>query len=200
MPSASETYLERLWKIFKQATGWDGQGTAPASVTLSTSFGAGENHLGAVGGHTDIIDVTVLMTLHATYVANDFVGLSGVPLTFAGCARKNGGTGLIVSAELIDYALQSVAGELWLFNTPIVPPADSAAWTITDAELLTLVCVIPFSTYYASALNSASPVGNLTYPFKCRATSTSLSGAFVTRGAPAYNSGDVTFRLGVLQD
>jgi hypothetical protein len=116
-------------------------------------------------------------------------------------ARVNAGTGIIVSAELIDFAVQSVAGELWLFDTTFSPPADSAAWDITDAVSLTLIGVIPFSTYYASASNSVS-MGNVGQgiPFKCGAGVTTIFGAFVTRGAPAYASGDISFRLGVVQD
>jgi hypothetical protein len=164
------------------------------------SLTAGETHIGSVGGHSAISTVAIAMTTHATYAANDFVGTDGTPLTFAGCARVNAGSGVIVGATLIDYALQSVAGELWLFDTTFTPPADSAAWTLSDAHAALCIGVIPFSTYYASALNSVSVVNNLGMTFVCGAASKSLFGAFVTRGAPAYASGDLTIRLRILQD
>jgi hypothetical protein len=144
------------------------------------------------------VDVVPTLTVHATYVSGDYVGESGVAMTFAGCARGAAGTGKVTGAVLIDYALQSVAGELWLFDTAPTPPNDSAAWTITDANAARCIGVIPFALYYASALNSVAPVSNLSIPYKCAATS--LFGCFVTRGAPAYASGDLTFRLFIDQD
>jgi hypothetical protein len=159
-----------------------------------------EIHLGAVGGHTACVDVTPVLTVAATYVANDYVGTSGAAMVFAGCARIDAGTGIVIGAVLVDYALQSLPGELWLFDTGPTPPNDSAAWTITDAMAKRCIGVIPFNTYYASAVNSISPVGNLCIAFQCLSTSRALYGCFVTRGAPAYASGDLTFRLRVMQD
>jgi hypothetical protein len=160
---------------------------------------AGENHIGAVGGNTVSILVTPTLTTHASYIANDFVGTDATPMTFAGATRLAAGSGIIQSAELIDYALQSVAAELWLFNATVTAPADSAAWSISDADSLKCIGVIPFSTYYASALNSVSQVDNIGKAFVLPA-GTSLFGCLVTRGAPAYASGDVSVRLVVLQD
>ena len=154
----------------------------------------------AMGGYSTEIDVTPTLTIHATYIANDYVGTSGTAMTFAGCARANGGTGYIQSAIVIDSALQSVTGELWLFDTAPTPPADSAAWSISDADAAHCIGVIPFSIYYASALNSVSPYIGNPVGFKCAAGATALYGCFVTRGAPAYADGDLTFRLVIVQD
>ena len=153
-----------------------------------------------VGGKSITITVTPTLSVAASYVANDYIGTSDTPMTFAAAALTAGGSGLIVSAILVDYALQSVAGELWLFDTTITTPSDSAAWSITDAMAKTCVGVIPFSTYYASALNSISHGDLLPRAFKCASGSTSLFGAFVTRGAPSYSTGDLTFRLTIMYD
>lgn len=140
------------------------------------------------------INVTPTLTTHGAYVANDYVGTDGIAMVFANVARVAGGGGFL-NVNLIDYALQSVAGELWLFDTDPTPPADNAAWTITDANSLYLVGVIPFSIYYASAANSNSKPADGLIPFKCAAGSTSLYGCFVTRGTPTYANGDLTFRM-----
>jgi hypothetical protein len=160
---------------------------------------AGETHVGEIGGNTFVIDVPVVMTSHAGYAANDFVGVDATALIFANAARKNLGSGMVIGAVLIDYALQSVAGELWLFDTaPAGLPADSAAFTLTDAY--TCIGVIPFNTYFTNALNSVSvgaiPNGQL--PFVSNGTS--LWGAFKTLGAPAYASSDLHIRLTVSRD
>ena len=139
---------------------------------------------------------TPVLTVAATYVANDYIGTSATPMTFADVVEKNGRSGFILGCTLVDYALQSVAGELWLFDTTVTPPADSAAWSISDAHAKTCIGVIPFSTYYASALNSVSQgIPAAPIPFKCGAAVNDIYGCFVTRGAPAYVSLDLTFRL-----
>ncbi len=176
---------------------------ADVKITLdgeTVGLSAGENNLGAVGGHTACIDVVPTLTVHATYATGDYVGTSATPMTFTNAARVNAGTGIIVGAVLIDYAIQSIAGELWLFDTAITPPNDSAAWSISDADAARCLGVIPFNTYYASALNSVCPIGGLTIAFQTLPASKNIYGCFVTRGAPAYASGDLTFRLRVLQD
>src|SRR5512138_3628772 len=101
----------------------------------SDQLGAGELHLGAVGGNTVKVEVTPVLTVHAAYIANDYVGTSADAMDFATAARIAGGTGVIQSAILIDRAMQSVACELWLFDTEPTPPADSAAWTIADGDV-----------------------------------------------------------------
>jgi hypothetical protein len=141
-----------------------------------------------------------VLTVHATYVANDYIGTSAVAMTFSNVVMRPGGTGTIVSAMLVDYALQSVAGELWLFDTAVTPPNDSSTWTISDAHAATCIGVIPFSTYYASAVNSVCPVTNAGIAFKCASGSKDIYGCFVTRGAPAYASLDLVFRLLIWQD
>jgi hypothetical protein len=149
------------------------------------------------GGLSRTILVTPTLTVAATYASGDFVGTSATALIFTNAARFAGGAGTIIGATLIDYALQSVAAELWLFSAIVTPPNDSAAWTITDAHSKLCIGVIPFSTYYATAANSIStgtiPNGNIGFILPPGATS--LYGALVTRGAPSYADGDLTIRL-----
>jgi hypothetical protein len=151
-------------------------------------------------GLTVSVAVTPTLTVHATYISGDYVGTSGVAMIFAGMGRVNGGTVTLFPAALIDYAAQSVATELWLFDTAITPPADSAAWSISDADSAHCVAVLPFSTYYASALNAIALSANSPIPVKCAAADTALYGCLVTRGAPAYADGDVTIKLRGVQD
>lgn len=169
----------------------------PAS---SSNTPAGENHIGSIGGKQATISVTPTLTVAATYVSGDYVGESAVPITFDNVARVVNGSGVIQSAQLIDKALASIPAELFLFDTAITPPADSAAWTLSDADMAHCIGVIPFSAYFASALNSVSPVNNLGIAFKCVGNDDKIYGALVTRGAPAYANGDVVIKLQVLQD
>ncbi len=161
---------------------------------------AGEAHVGSVGGSTVNVQATPTLTVHATYVSGDFVGTSATPITFTNCARVAAGSGEIRSAVLIDYALQSLPIELWLFDTAVTPPNDSAAWTLSDADAAHCIGVIAFNTYYASALNSVSPAPNAGQAFVCAAADRNLYGCLVTRGAPTYATGDLTVRLKCMQD
>jgi len=167
------------------------------TVGLATS----ENVIGKVGGNSTTVTFSPALTVAATYVTGDYVGTSVAPMTFPSCARVAGGTGYITSCMLIDYAKQSIAGELWLFDGLVTPPDDSAAWTLSDADMAKCIGVIPFSTYYASALNSVSfGTSEVAIGFKCGSAVRELYGCFVTRGAPTYATGDLTFRLSILQD
>ena len=159
---------------------------------------AGEEHIGEVGGAATLVSANPVLTVAGAYGANDYVGTSAAAMAFASAVRVAGGTGIIHSAVLIDAALQSLPLELWLFDTNITPPNDNAAWTLTDAHAATCIGVIPFNTYYASALNSVSVQSGLGIAF--RAVATTIWGVLVTRGAPTYASLDLTIRLQILQD
>ena len=153
------------------------------------------NKVYPVGGKAIMVEVTPTLTVSASYAANDYVGSSSDDSEYASAALYAGGSGWISGAILIDYALQSVACELWLFDTTVTPPADSAAWSISDADAKNCVAVIPFTTYRASALNSVAHGDELPKKFVCASGSTSLYGCLVTRGAPTLTSGDYTVRL-----
>jgi hypothetical protein len=155
---------------------------------LTTLIGQGSTTSEAIS-----IEVTPTLTVHATYVSGDYVGTSGVAMAFTSALLVSGQRYFVQSAMLIDRALASIAGELWLFDTIPTPPADSAAWTISDAHAARCVGVIPFSAYYASAANSVAQ--QATNPVSFKALGTTLYGCYITRGAPALASGDLTFRL-----
>ena len=146
---------------------------------------------------TKAIDVVVTMTSASSYVTGDYVGADGVALVFAGAASQLG-TGTIVSAVLIDAAVQSISAELWLFDSIPTPPADSAAWTVSDADAAHCIGVIPFATYYASAANSLSFAQGIGLGYKT--SNNTIYGCLVTRGSPTYTSECLTVRLLVWQD
>jgi len=148
-------------------------------------------------GFESMPESTPVLTVHANYASGDYCGTSGVAMEFQKSASGPGKSGYILSALLIDAALQSAAIELWLYDYPVTPPADSAAWTLSDSDAKHLVAIIPFSNYYASALNSVSDGQPDTGPkkFVCQSDSRSLYGCLVLRSAPTFSSGDLTVRL-----
>lgn len=156
---------------------------------------------GLVGGFSSVPPVTLSLSTGTNYVTGDYVGLTGVPMEFTNVARNTGGTFYLPGATLFDYAKQGIAGELWLFDQTVTPPADSSAWTLSAADMSHLISIIPFSTYYTSTVSSNSQ-GHPDYvgPYKCASGVTSVFGCFVTRGSPAYATGNLTFKLNSSQD
>jgi hypothetical protein len=152
-------------------------------------------------GNVRIIDVDVAMTSGASYVTGDFVGTDGVALVFAGAAANVAQGGAVIGAQLINGAVDAKACELWLFDTAVTPPADSAAWTVSDADAKHLICVVPFAAadFYASGANvvcGGIPKGATAY--KCASGATSIYGCIVARDT--LTSPVLTIRLTVLQN
>lgn len=141
-------------------------------------------------------------------VASDSTSAPTV-ITFTNVASQNNGGGVIVSAELIDSANQATKGifELWLFDTTVTPDNDNAVFTPTDAELATLVGVIPFDVSYVGDVTAGAD-GNAIYqaqhlnlPFKAGASSRNLFGVLVVRNAYTPVSAEsFVIRLAVAQE
>ena len=129
------------------------------------------------------------------YAAGD--SLHTAVLSFANAVRVSGGTGRIRKLVVVDQDLQSAAGELWLFSATVTPAAANAAHSISDADAALCVGVIPFGTYYASALNSIS-VASPDLPISCAATT--LFGILVTRGTPTHSASGLVVSLQISTD
>ena len=114
------------------STAGGGQMTADIDVAGAevVSLGAGEAHVGQVGGEGLRISQTPTVTVGA-YSANDAVG--GL-LTFANAARVSAGSGVIKDVILIDDAGQDAIMELWLFSQTFTAMSDNAAWAPSEAE------------------------------------------------------------------
>lgn len=133
-------------------------------------------------------------------VVNDSTSAPTV-MTFSKPARESGPTGggsIIQQAILIDSAAEATKldCELWLFDTTITPDNDNAAFTPTDAELLTLVGIISFpaSGYKVGTAsgNSVCQVDNLGLPVNTVAgPANSLFGVLVARNAYTPISAEV---------
>lgn len=143
-----------------------------------------------------------LVVVSATPTLDTLIYASGdslhtAVLSFASAVRVTGGSGVVDKLIVVDKDLQSAAGELWLFSASVTPAAANAAHSISDADAALCVGVIPFGTYYASALNSVSVAKDVRLPFTVAATS--LFGLLVTRGTPTYTAAGLTVSLTIAQ-
>ena len=106
------------------------------------------------------------------YAAGDAVSevTTNDHFTFSAPTELGVNTGEIVSAICHSSAAQGTAPdlELWLFHTDVGEDADNAAWTPTDAELLTCIGVIDFATanWKTGSGNSLCQVTNVNLPYK----------------------------------
>lgn len=166
-------------------------------------IGAGNNHIGQVGGNTALVQSTVNMTIGGSYAAGDYMGVTTTPLYFQSAVRTTLGTGVIKSITIADKILTAnVAMELWIFSDTFAAPADNAAFSISDVEMLNVQAIIPISTtgWYANGSNQIYHDSTLAIPVKSN-DGVALYYALVARGTtPSFASSDLTITLGILQD
>lgn len=142
------------------------------------------------------------------YAAGDVINEStsaGTTWTFAEVVRTPGGTGTIKRVFIDDsaYVATNLSCELFLSTAAITADNDNATFTPTDAEMQTVVAVIPVSTAYPGDLTSGAGGNSLLssaavdIPFKCAAGSTTLYGVLVARNA-YVPVGQEVFRVRVI--
>lgn len=182
-------------------------------VTRLPSLVAGEAFAGFVGAKQVNSSTNFTRPADTTaYAAGDAVTNSTsapVVLTFASVARANGGSGVVIAAQMVDSASQATKGnfELWLFDTTVTPDNDNAVFTPTDAECATLIGIVQFATAFVGDAtagaggNAVYVAQGLTIPFTCGGASTSIFGLLVLRNAYTPVSAEVfTIRLTVIQN
>lgn len=187
--------------------------TEDTGNTLQVSVTAGETHIGAVGGHSTRVSATLTRPADTTqYGAGDQVADStSAPndIEFAGCARVNAGSGVIVDAVCIDSAAQATKPNLRLYLFSAAPTSnnDNAAWAPSDANMNTLIGYVEFTSWEVGTStagaggNCASFASALNIPFVCGAGVTKLYGLLVERGTYTPVSGEAwVISLGILQD
>jgi len=166
------------------------------SVQNTVELGAGETHIGQIGGEGIGISQTPTVTAGA-YSANDAVG--GL-LTFAGAARVSGDTCFLKNVLIFDDAGQDAVMELWLFDRTFTAMADNAAWAPSQADLRNLVAII--STIDGSWFAAGTPsVARVEVSQQLPVAATSLYGQLVTRGTPTFAAtDDVTVKISLMQE
>jgi hypothetical protein len=156
----------------------------------------------AVNPELVLVEYSPTVDTAVAYSIDDYMGVVTTPPTIT-LGRQNGGSGFIEGITVMDKAKLNLPMELWLFDTTFTAPANNAAWTVTDTEVLNLIAHIGWSNYAISALNSVAVLRNLHQPFKCGASTTSVYVAVVVRataGAAFGSSSDIKIRLWVSQN
>lgn len=146
-----------------------------------------------------IVSSTIVMSVAGAYATGDYMGTTTTPQSFASASRTSNGTAKVTGITISDkITTTNVAMELWLLSASFVAPTDNAAWTISDAEALTVLGIIPLpvSGWFASGANQVYNDNTLNIAIKPAATS--LFYALVARGTtPAFTSLDLTVNLAI---
>ena len=165
----------------------------------------------SAGGFTKIVSAGFTRPANTTqYTANDVVSNGTTSLlVFKDCARKLGGSGMILSALMFDSvdAATNPSFDLVLFDSAgLTLAADNAAGTITDTELLGCVAVITLDGTVAANVSTVGPnliVGatSIYQRFKCADNSRDLYGVVVDRGGYTPASAETfSFKIAIAQD
>jgi hypothetical protein len=141
------------------------------------------------------------------YAAQDVVSNSTTApalLTFAGAARANGGSGVILSARHMKNSTGVGSYRLHLYTASTVAPInDNAPFTMLYANRASRVGFIDFNHVQAGAgsdsTNALTTFVNL--PFVCGASASAIYGILTVTGAYTPTSGEQHFiELAVVQN
>lgn len=153
-------------------------------------------------GVSDVISVTPTFSVGGAAATGDYVGKTASPEFFTRVARRDGYPAIIKSVVITDkLTTAAVDLELWLFESTFTAPTDNAAWSITDADQLKCVGVLELDSarWYANSSGKVFTDDRFCLPLK--PTAQDLFFALVARGTtPAWATGDITIKLGILQD
>jgi hypothetical protein len=142
------------------------------------------------------LSATPTVSTSPAYTAKDAVG--GV-MSFANAVRASGGSARLEAVQVVDKGQQMAALDLVLFDSnPGGTFSDNTAFDPTDADLSTVVAVIPIGSYADFNDNS---VADVPVSRSIVLAGTTLYGALVTRGTPTYTTtSDIVVTLTLVQD
>jgi len=173
--------------------------TTPGTTNL-VQVGAGEAHVGEIGGNSAVITPTIIVSAASAYTAGDSIGGK---ITLTSALRVSGGTAVLQSIMISGRANQKPAGTILLFD------ADPTAATLTDNAAVVLstndfnvLASIPVSAADYVTINSKcyANLSGLGRTLKAT-TGTSLYAAFVVTSTPTFAAtSDFQMRFGLLRD
>lgn len=159
---------------------------------------ANEGHIGAISGHTNIVDVVLTLDTVA-YAANEVLAATQIVVN---AMRVNGGTGILNSIQLLDRDANGKSIEIIILegNSPI--GVENAAVTIAYTSADAILGIVRFDEAdYINLINSKSITkGGLGIGVKSLAGSKDLYIAAITRDIATFTANGIRVRLTFLQD
>ena len=129
----------------------------------------------------------------ATYVSGDTFRTL---VTLTGAARVSGGTGTITGVAIQSGSDLIGAFDVVFFESSVTLAADSSAFSISDADGLKVIGIVPLVGSYDFGTNRLSQAFNIAMPYVCTG-STSLFAGIITRNGFTLVANDFTSNLSV---
>lgn len=162
-------------------------------------LGAGENHTGQVGGHTNIVDVTLSLDTSA-YASGDVLADTQ---QVANALRVNDGTGVLHNVVVVDQDDQGVALDIYLLSANVTMGTENAAPSISDANAVNILgrVQVQSTDYYDLGGVKVANLRNLAMLVKAVSGTKDVYVAVVNgTGAPTYTASGIKLRLGFIND
>jgi hypothetical protein len=162
------------------------------------SLQPGEEHIGAIGGHTAFVPFTLSLDTNA-YADGDVLADTQ---TIANVFRAADVAGHIESIILNDEDDQGIALDLWFLSAATSLGTENSAPNISDANSRTLIGkqAVAATDFYDLGGVRVAYLKNLWIPIKPIAGTTSLAMAAISRGAGTYSAAGITGFLEVARD
>ena len=172
--------------------------TSVDTVDILSEIAAGENHLGEVGGSSDVIEITP--TLDTNIYASGDVLFETIEV--ASAMRVNGGEGFVQNITVLDKDDQAGDFDLVFLKTNVSIGTANAAVSITDTNAEQILGIIRvyagnYADLVASQLATKSNVG---LSVEAAAGSTSLFLAGISRAAKTYTASGLVIKIGLVRN
>lgn len=207
--TAQHQYVKLEWGPDNTQNKTDVASGKPLPVQLRGSDGTDRsNALPAAGFATTVSASVTKSTTITTYTVGDaWADSTSAPtaggFTFSNAARISGGSGIITDIFISNSVGPPLMlqGELWIYDSAATADDDNVAFTVSDADVLLVVAVVPF-TLAASAVgsvNSYAHIQNLSIGFTCVGSANlrfkvKVQNAYVNTASEVLN-----FRLKIVQ-
>ena len=174
-------------------SGTDEEGTAVPGVVLAAT----EKHLGQVGGHAVVLDVSLSLDTSA-YAAGDVLAEMQ---EVAGALRTTAGSGVIQSLVVLDKDDQAEPLDIVFMTASGSLGTENAAVSISDADAAKIIGVVEIAAgdYVDLANSRIAVLGNLSLLLD-GPTGTSIWVGAISRGTGTYTASGITLRIGILED
>ena len=127
------------------------------------------------------------------YVSGDTFGAL---VSLTGAARVTGGGGVITGVTINSFSDVIGTFDVVFFDSTVTLPADSAAFTLSDADSLKVIGIVPLAGSYDLGVNRVAQCFNLAVPYVCSG-STTLYAGIITRSAYTLVASDFQSNLTV---
>ncbi len=164
----------------------------------SIAVGAGENHIGSIGGNSVVAEITLTLDT-SIYASGDVLADTQ---EVASAIRVNAGTGVIHSLIILDKDDQGQAMDVVFLKTNVSLGSENSPVSITDANADEILGIVEVAAGdYVDLVNSQLvTVTDVGVVVVADTGATSLWVGVISRGTGTYTASGITLKIGILQD